>query len=352
MHIRFHCDDCGTKIKVPEGAEGRQVKCPRCGAVHRVPAEAVVKADPVGPKEADLASSTADDLDSLASAVNELPSDDDFAEDDAVPSPQFEDDLADALDELEPAVQDDENEGSVQEEAQTPFESEDEDQDGDDPLAALASMADDDEPPSDLDFEQDEALDESIEEDLFADEQTEPVDPPSTVMAATPVPSAQPAIARPVGIPLARPKPKPNAKYSTPSLVSDESIDSASSQSISSARPPSPQPRAVPLSNQPSARRYRVKPTSLELGALESGLCQTLLSVRMLPMLGWLLRVMAFLTLGGAIKLMLVASSALPFMECLLVFLYGLVVTVVVWTLAEITLIISALLPDQTALEE
>ncbi|MCC7146513.1 MAG: hypothetical protein IT443_08710 [Phycisphaeraceae bacterium] len=36
MAIRFHCDNCQAKIRVPEGSVGRKVKCPRCGFVQRV----------------------------------------------------------------------------------------------------------------------------------------------------------------------------------------------------------------------------------------------------------------------------------------------------------------------------
>lgn len=37
MPIRFHCEACEARVKVPGGSEGRKVKCPRCGHLQRVP---------------------------------------------------------------------------------------------------------------------------------------------------------------------------------------------------------------------------------------------------------------------------------------------------------------------------
>ncbi len=37
MSIRFTCQHCDAKIKVPNGSEGRKMKCPRCGLTQRVP---------------------------------------------------------------------------------------------------------------------------------------------------------------------------------------------------------------------------------------------------------------------------------------------------------------------------
>ncbi|MCC7204152.1 MAG: hypothetical protein IT441_03670 [Phycisphaeraceae bacterium] len=40
MPIRFRCQSCQAKIRVPEGSEGRKVKCPRCGLIQNVPQRA------------------------------------------------------------------------------------------------------------------------------------------------------------------------------------------------------------------------------------------------------------------------------------------------------------------------
>jgi predicted Zn finger-like uncharacterized protein len=37
MPIRFECESCSARIKVPDSTEGRKVKCPRCGSTQRVP---------------------------------------------------------------------------------------------------------------------------------------------------------------------------------------------------------------------------------------------------------------------------------------------------------------------------
>ena len=37
MPIRFHCGKCRTRIRVPDGSEGKSVKCPHCGGPARVP---------------------------------------------------------------------------------------------------------------------------------------------------------------------------------------------------------------------------------------------------------------------------------------------------------------------------
>jgi len=40
MPIRFHCNCCNARIKVPDGSEGRKVRCPACAYAQKVPAEA------------------------------------------------------------------------------------------------------------------------------------------------------------------------------------------------------------------------------------------------------------------------------------------------------------------------
>lgn len=37
MTIRFHCPECQVRIKVPDGTEGKSVKCPRCGSIQKIP---------------------------------------------------------------------------------------------------------------------------------------------------------------------------------------------------------------------------------------------------------------------------------------------------------------------------
>ena len=48
MPIRFRCQDCQSRVKVPEGSQGKQVKCPRCGRIQAVPRHQSQMADQEG----------------------------------------------------------------------------------------------------------------------------------------------------------------------------------------------------------------------------------------------------------------------------------------------------------------
>jgi len=45
MPIRFRCQDCSSRVKVPEGTQGKQVKCPRCGRIQSVPNRSASQSD-------------------------------------------------------------------------------------------------------------------------------------------------------------------------------------------------------------------------------------------------------------------------------------------------------------------
>jgi len=103
MPIRFHCFSCDARVKVPDGSEGKRMKCPRCGAVQRVPAadgetgEAVEGAAATRGGQAEPPEATADEsanpLAALAAAADE--------EDDHAPSEPDDDDEEVAGDEPE-----------------------------------------------------------------------------------------------------------------------------------------------------------------------------------------------------------------------------------------------------------
>lgn len=61
MPIRFECESCSARIKVPDSTEGRKVKCPRCGSTQRVP----------GSKSADKA--VAPDEEQVSPALSKAP---------------------------------------------------------------------------------------------------------------------------------------------------------------------------------------------------------------------------------------------------------------------------------------
>ncbi len=315
MPIRFHCQDCQAKIKVPDGAEGRKVKCPRCGAVHRVPAQAVSASSPVHTSETPIG----EDLDSLASAVSELSSDDELTDE------QFEPDPSPAHD---PDVQDPDLDEEASEEL---FEDEDPDDSGntEDPLAMLASMAD--HGPVDQNDGLEETEPEDLADDLF--EETPEPDPPSPVAAPD---AAKPAI------PLARPKPQPTVTAATEPVTNSTPLPEEQEPPKARSRPTSPEPRAIPLSTRPAVHRPTAKPIPLQDPAPASSgpsVAHPSASLTVLLILGWLLRALAVLTVGGAVKLMLVAINVpWPFGDCLLVLLYGLAVSVVIWALGEMAL--------------
>ncbi len=317
MVIRLHCEDCNAKIKVPDGAEGKNIKCPRCGAIHRVPSLQTVPADDKPSTTTAPASDT--DLDSLASALGAPQHDD---EDDDVQETSS-DHLAD---QSQPTDEDD--------------WSQEEDQPSDEynPLDALAAMAGQEESAHDdeddlEDQEYDEDLDDpnpsSEQPHIKMDLSLQPHEPDYGVAMAAGA-DYDPGIT-PVAT---RPKPKPNANPIPIAQPADQAdarpqspdIDAAVPTPLSMNRPsPRPQPKAIPLAD-PAAKKHAA-PTSHN-----SDQPYTHMLVA-----AWVLRVLAGLSVGGAVKLMLVASSLnWPAGDCLVVLLVGLVVAATVWGLAEI----------------
>ena len=69
MSIRFYCEACQTRIKVPDGNEGRPVRCPKCSNLQRVPVDTQELSSTGLPEHGDphdlalLAGVTADSLD-------------------------------------------------------------------------------------------------------------------------------------------------------------------------------------------------------------------------------------------------------------------------------------------------
>jgi predicted RNA-binding Zn-ribbon protein involved in translation (DUF1610 family) len=56
MQIRFDCSHCGKKLKAPDDAEGKKVRCPDCGNVVVVPEEIIEAeevAEPASPVNAE-----------------------------------------------------------------------------------------------------------------------------------------------------------------------------------------------------------------------------------------------------------------------------------------------------------
>lgn len=332
MPIRFQCEDCQSRIKVPDGAEGRKVKCPRCGAVHPVPHPQMVPAAPepvqeqYDPPPAPDKDTAFDPLASLAGAAiqDDIPSfpapesdpqpvPESFFPDDpaAAPSDQFQDDLL----------------------PQVPQESDDEADDEADPLSALAAMSEapDQEPVDPFDGEPPPR-----QQTGLALEPPEP-EPHYPLQALASAPMPKPAAMKQV-VPVARPKPKPQPIAKPPTAPKPPTQSKPRSPEPSPRVVPSPSPavravaQAIPVMGEPVTavpRRRRLaakKPSTL------------------LTCLGWALRVLAFCTVGGAVKLVLVASDLKwPMGEQVFVLLAGLTAAVVVWTVGEIALVVRKL---------
>lgn len=47
--VVVQCPGCPTRLSAPEGAAGKQLKCPKCGALATVPNEQVVESKPAAP---------------------------------------------------------------------------------------------------------------------------------------------------------------------------------------------------------------------------------------------------------------------------------------------------------------
>ncbi len=320
MTIRLLCEDCQARIKVPDGAEGRKVKCPRCGAVQRVGQAA----DAPPPSQQTQAFEYQQhppepqgdsDLDGLASAMGH--------EETQTMSVGHGDDEEQGFDEtLEVGLAD--HGDLVDPPDHHGFHGGEE---GEDPLAALAAMSDepDDEPDDDLDPGE-QAEQEELESAPHYSIET---------LASAPLPDVQPRSTK-APIPLARPKPQPTGSPRPRPGGSSHPISSTSRpESVAS---PASQPRAIPMSNQPSgAGRPQAKPIPMGKPIADRPKAK-LRSDGLLNFLGWFLRVMAGLCVVATLKLVLIASSALwPLGECLLVFLAGVVAAAMVWAMAEIT---------------
>ena len=49
MTIEFLCDTCGTRLRVPDGSNGKRTKCPQCETILTIPATGVLPSVPAQP---------------------------------------------------------------------------------------------------------------------------------------------------------------------------------------------------------------------------------------------------------------------------------------------------------------
>jgi len=255
MTIRFHCNECQSRVKVPDGTEGKKVKCPRCGNVQRVPEHTD-----------DLPRPGKSTRDKSASKPGPSPAPD-SAEQEAV-------------------------------EPEAPEATDDPPQEDDNPLAALAAAAGGDadesqedqpeweEPDAEDTGSDDDQGDEVLEDSASADEavdidhaEDEEADEEAEQAGGGDEPDEEPA-PEPQHDPEPEPEPEPKPKSDrapTPSPVPGPADTQEKPQSLGkpkTTRPrPSPQPagspRAIPLSSHSQSSYHppaKVNPQSEQVG--------------------------------------------------------------------------------------
>ena len=392
--IRFHCEECDVRIKVRDGAEGRKVRCPRCGAAQLVP-------DGEPARDEAVAVDEATSLNDLAAAVNVSPS---AHATDATPAEPHRSSRRPATsrpphpepeDEPDSLFEPEDDARSPDAEPSPHYDEGSDDPVDDDPLAALAAQAGDGDPNSMTMMEQ--ALHEVNDKPPLKDEftahapagkngkkdtlsdtqaiprqkraQRSPISSPrhSEVSRSKPIRASLKPVddqaledlkssahrGRPVPQPthadVSPPRGKTNdrgsragqrAKHDHPGRSGVRSTQSPE-RSASTA-----DSRAIPLSSSsrpPSKRRMQAQPIPIHDGPSHGGAARRSHakppSYPALAMAGWLLRLLAMLAIGGAVKLVMMSiDQQQTIVTRLLIILGGVIGVVVVWGLGEITL--------------
>lgn len=329
MPIRFHCEDCRARIRVPDGAEGRNVRCPRCGAVQRVPSKSTTTSQM-------LEAGEAGDLESLAAAG--VGSEAAGTSSEAQTSVGLESPQEHVEQMLSRHDEPSDDAGS---EAEDHPQSEHDDLDEADPLAALAAMADSPAVPGPVD-----ELNEHDEPGLSPPDEPE-VQSPIAARAQAAFAAASSSAGYSSGpVPVARPKPQPAAKPTvepSPVFVQPRQPEldplelATGTQSVSlSAHRPSPRPKAQPIPlGSGVALSATSRPTPMPTHATAT--TGRAPAYQAMLIFGWVLRVMAFFLVGGSVKLLLVAAGLeWPVSDCLFLLLAGLAVAAVVGAVGEI----------------
>lgn len=360
MPIRFRCQSCDARIKVPDGTEGKKVKCPRCGGTQRIPATSPPEPDdlpvkiPVArprksrppeddlgpapsqtptddplaalasaadapstepppaqtpdpgpepePEPATASSASADDdpLAALAAMTGNEPTDppraDDSLFDDA---PAAEPSLAD---ELEPTA--DQRDASAVADALSDVEA----KLTASPMQAPAST--EDAPTSDEDDANDLAALAGASAEATADDDPageKPSDPPPT--ESSPTSPSGPRVS-------ARPMPRPPQRLPIGAAARS---DARPSNPAPRDRP-QPQPHSPVRAARSSDTMQPASPTASIASALTAGATGAVAessrrrpapppAMALLLVIAWVLRALAFLMVGGAVKLFLVARQ-------------------------------------------
>ena len=298
MAILFRCKGCDAKIKVANGTDGRKVKCPRCHLKQLVPHDHDVTDDRPDAASHQPASDSGQQR-PAASPGRDAPRS--ASQDTDRPSLSV-DDTADPLAAPPP--------GDVS--------------DADDPLAALANAADEDEP----DDGGIDLFDEPA--DTRSDDRADAHEPPDDADLAEPPAAAAPTVPRPT------PKPAPVEQRSASASPQDDVADkhtieddepaSGSHASAQRSSAGTRGPRAIPLSgasmrssaggSQAPARPMPRPGPAAAPPAAEPAFDESTAPPRPAPprprikapaysslvMIGWILRVLAFLSVGVATR--------------------------------------------------
>ncbi len=281
MTIRLYCRGCQARIKIPDTAAGKKIKCPRCGLLQQAPMEG---SDAPAPQEV------------AGESRPETP---------ATP------------------VETSQSAPAAATAAETPASDEL------DPLAALAAAAGGD----------------ATAPEPEAPSQPRPAfeltpEPAAVAPAASPEPQAAPepeAAPEPVVAATVPAEPKPRGKVAslpTPQPSPSATRPSSSSASTPSAATPSGGPRAIPLSAHPSAVRPSAKPQVIT--TQETATAVKPPAYMMLVVFTWLLRTVGVLAVGGGVRFMLaLREHEHRLIDQIVALMMGLIVALIAFALAE-----------------
>lgn len=318
MPIRFRCDKCQTRIKVPDGSEGANVRCPSCNERQRVPTEP--------------AQSVA------ARAESPAPAEEPVQEDPAA-----------ALAAMNVGDEQAEDESQVEEEQHgTPPEPAASDESVD--TEEVDEESSDVDEQEDVDDEIEEEADEPDEESADPDE-AEEESPHDEVIEEEPSPHPRP---RPTPMPAGGRSRSGTSAGSTSGLAGRTGAAGRSSSAGS--------PRVIPLSSRPGQHRATARPipagessTSGLPATSQSAVAPTqtrtrptpalAASITVLGILTWVLRIWAVLLIGvvtnDMLELMVVpeseqASHNVSALKGMLTLIKQLTLPLVVWAVGEL----------------
>ncbi|MEX2216792.1 MAG: hypothetical protein WD768_21940 [Phycisphaeraceae bacterium] len=334
MPIRFECDACGARVKVPDGTAGRRVKCPSCGKV-----QVISKATPKAAVVQQTSARKAAEPVSVAAPAPETSREEaaDQAGDDstigveagehAIAESPVMDDLDESTEEFDDefTADDETSEAEMQE----------------DVTSEMRDMTDesaDDEGEGDDDEIDNEAMKDHVEER----DRDEPVE---TVSVAAPVEVEDVAPVAPVKPEPARGEAKASGDQALPDRASIPvrtagrgiSLDSEPRQAkVPAVAPVATAPLAPPAPTAAASVAAEVPAVPIAAPMKPEPPAEPPPMLAVLLFLSWALRILAVLALGSVAKLMLLFSDAgASATDILFTLPLGLGVVGVIWGVGE-----------------